>query len=260
MFSQCFIIYDVSLFEGNTPNPPRPRFNSCRSEPRSNAMWITTETTSGSSELCSSVFSSTPSLVTTSVSTMTSCSTNSLLSNGNVDTSNVSPLRSSTPLENGTKGPYLTSSSSSAAAAAAAAATAATSVSMNGNVVAVSNSTAYTTTPTSTAVVSASNTTISSSSSTLSSGGSSTTLTEKPPMIPSEVRSSYRDQPASGSSPPTRDKLCAEDKARRRSNHQQGEHGSNEKLGRCRISNVPRILLDRFLLDINRYLDILSLT
>nr|KAF7430079.1 hypothetical protein H0235_006477 [Vespula pensylvanica] len=204
--SQTTILQVTPTIRSNTPNPPRPRFNSCRSEPRSNAMWIT-ETASGSSELCSSVFSSAPSLVTTSVSTMTSCSTNSLLSNGTVDSSNVSPLRSSTPLEN-------------------AAAAAVTSVSMNGNVVVVS--TAYATTPTSTAVVvSASNTTI---SSTLSGSGAGTTLTEKPPMIPSEVRSSYRDQPASGSSPPTRDKLCAEDKARRRSNHQQGEHGSNEKL------------------------------
>ncbi|XP_046820645.1 protein outspread isoform X3 [Vespa crabro] len=218
--SQTTILQVTPAIRSNTPNPPRPRFNSCRSEPRSNAMWIT-ETTSGSSELCSSVFSSTPSSVTTSVSTMTSCSTNSLLSNGNVDSNNVSPLRSSTPLENGTNGPYLTSSSSSSSSSSSAA----TSVSMNGNVVSVS--TAYTTTPTSTVVVSASNTTI---SSTLSSSGSSTTLTEKPPMIPSEVRSMYRDQPASGSSPPTRDKLCAEDKARRRSNHQQGEHGSNEKL------------------------------
>ncbi|KAI4497164.1 hypothetical protein M0802_007648 [Mischocyttarus mexicanus] len=218
--SQTTILQVTPTIRSNTPNPPRPRFNSCRSEPRSNAIWIS-ETTGGSSELCPSVFSSTASssssLVTTNVVTMTSCSTNSLLSNGNVDSSNVSPLRSSTPLENGTNGPYLTSSSSPSAVA--------TSVSINGNVVVVS--TAYTTTPTSTVVVSSSNTTI---SSTLSNSDSSITLTEKPPMIPNDGKTTYRDQPASGSSPPTRDKLCAEDKARRRSNHQQGEHGSNEKL------------------------------
>ncbi|XP_015172858.1 PREDICTED: protein outspread isoform X3 [Polistes dominula] len=152
--SQTTILQVTPNIRSNTPNPPRPRFNSCRSEPRSNAIWIS-ETTGvgGSSELCSPVFSSTPSLITTSVVTMTSCSTNSLLSNGNVDSSNVSPLRSSTPLEN-----------------------------------------------------------------------------EKPPMIPNDGKTTYRDQPASGSSPPTRDKLCAEDKARRRSNHQQGENGSSEKL------------------------------
>jgi len=62
-------------------------------------------------------------------------------------------------------------------------------------------------------------------------------------MIPNDARSTnYRDQPASSASPPTRDKLRAEDKARRRMN-QQGERtggiigdatgpASGEKLGR----------------------------
>lgn len=65
---------------------------------------------------------------------------------------------------------------------------------------------------------------------------------EKPPMVPNDGRP-YRDQPASSASPPTRDKLRAEDKARRRlnqttQNSQRDERNSsvgvvesNEKLG-----------------------------
>ena len=60
------------------------------------------------------------------------------------------------------------------------------------------------------------------------------TGSEKPPIVPLENRN-YKDQPASSASPPTRDKLRAEDKARRRM-HQQNDRSStsinsNEKLG-----------------------------
>jgi len=195
---------------GNTPNPPRPRFNSCRSEPRSSA-WIS-ET--GTSDLCSSVFSSTPSLVT-SVVTATS---NSVLTNGNTESvseirNSLSPLRS---LENGSTGNYLTTVTST------------TSSSLNGNVCSTIYSTSSTAISTTTTTTTAS---------------SIISLTDKPPMIPNDARSTnYRDQPASSASPPTRDKLRAEDKARRRMN-QQGERtggiigdatgpASGEKLGR----------------------------
>ncbi|CAK9821946.1 Protein outspread [Anthophora retusa] len=205
---QTTILQVTPTIRSNTPNPPRPRFNSCRSEPRSNT-WI--PETAVSTDLCSSVFSSSPSLVTSSVVTTTS---NSPISNGNAENSNdhrtnsnVSPLRTSTPLENGGS-TYLSNVPSTS--------------SMNGSV----SSTVYSTTSTST---------------TMSTGIS---LTEKPPIAPNEGRSSYRDQPASSASPPTRDKLRAEDKARRRMN-QHGERAgtacSGEKLDddACR-----RILLE----------------
>ncbi|XP_050473401.1 myosin phosphatase Rho interacting protein outspread isoform X2 [Bombus vancouverensis nearcticus] len=204
---QTTILQVTPTIRSNTPNPPRPRFNSCRSEPRSNT-WI--PETSVPSDLCPPVFSSTPSLVTNSVVTTTS---NATMSNGNVETnndhrtSNLSPLRTSTPLENGGS-TYLSSVS--------------TTSSMNGNV----SSTVYSTPSTPTTV------------------SSSSSLTEKPPIVPNEGRSSYRDQPASSASPPTRDKLRAEDKARRRMN-QHGERAgtacSGEKLDddACR-----RILLE----------------
>ncbi|PBC33672.1 Protein outspread [Apis cerana cerana] len=194
---------NIYILTGNTPNPPRPRFNSCRSEPRSNT-WISE--TSVPADLCASVFSSTPSLVTNSVVTTTS---NTSMSNGNVVensndhrvTANVSPLRTSTPLENGGS-TYITSVPSTST--------------MNGSV----SSTVYTTTSTSTTV------------------SSVNSLTEKPPIVPNEGRSSYKDQPASSASPPTRDKLRAEDKARRRMN-QHGERTgtacSGEKLGIVRL-------------------------
>ncbi|XP_031371109.1 protein outspread isoform X5 [Apis dorsata] len=207
---QTTILQVTPTIRSNTPNPPRPRFNSCRSEPRSNT-WISSET-NVPADLCASVFSSTPSLVTNSVVTTTS---NTSMSNGNVVensndhrvTANVSPLRTSTPLENGGS-TYITSVPSTST--------------MNGSV----SSTVYTTTSTSTTV------------------SSVNSLTEKPPIVPNEGRSSYKDQPASSASPPTRDKLRAEDKARRRMN-QHGERTgtvcSGEKLDddACR-----RILLE----------------
>ncbi|KOX68453.1 Protein outspread [Melipona quadrifasciata] len=202
---QTTILQVTPTIRSNTPNPPRPRFNSCRSEPRSNP-WI--PETSVPSDLCPSVFSSTPSLVTNSVATTTTAS-NAAMSNGNAESNNdhrtnsMSPLRSNAPLENGGSA-YVSSVPSTSA--------------MNGSV----SSTVYSTTSTSTTTVSA--------------GGS---LTEKPPIAPNEGRSSYRDQPASSASPPTRDKLRAEDKARRRMN-QHGERAGTacpgEKLGR-----YPRI-------------------
>ncbi|XP_072748607.1 protein outspread isoform X3 [Anoplolepis gracilipes] len=211
---QTTILQVTPTIRSNTPNPPRPRFNSCQSEPRSST-WIP-ETGNGTSDLCSSVFSSTPSLVTTSVCTVTN---NSILINGNTESvsevrNNLSPLHTVASLENGSSGSYLPT------------ATTTTTASLNGNIC----STVYPTT----------STTISSSVA---------SLTEKPPMIPSDgARStSYRDQPASSASPPTRDKLRAEDKARRRMN-QQGERtgdttgtASGEKLDddACR-----RILLE----------------
>lgn len=167
-----------------------------------------------SADLCPSVFSSTPSLVTNSVVTTTS--NTSSMSNGNVEnsndhrvTANVSPLRTSTPLENGGSA-YITSVPSTST--------------MNGSV----SSTVYTTTSTSTTV------------------SSVNSLTEKPPIAPNEGRSSYKDQPASSASPPTRDKLRAEDKARRRMN-QHGERTgtacSGEKLGRYIYSNIHSVTL-----------------
>lgn len=210
---------------GNTPNPPRPRFNSCRSEPRSSA-----------SDLCSSVFSSAMSLVTTT--------SNSVLTNGNAESasevslsrSNLSSLRSGTPMENGSAG-YLSTATSTS------------TVSLNGN---VCGTTVYSTAPT---VVATSTTTMTTTTTT----SSVVSLTDKPPMIPNDgTRSSmasYRDQPASSASPPTRDKLRAEDKARRRMN-QQGERTSGiindgtgttsgEKLGRYPTRNAFSPFLTR---------------
>ncbi|XP_053988582.1 protein outspread isoform X2 [Hylaeus volcanicus] len=186
---QTTILQVTPTIRSNTPNPPRPRFNSCRSEPRSSA-WI--PETAVTTDLCPSVFSSSPSLVTSSVVTT---STSPTMSNGNTEGGNehrMSPLRTSTPLENGS---YLTSATSTS--------------SMNGGVA--------------NAVYSTASSTI--SSTTMSSTTSS--LTEKPPIVPSEGRSSYRDQPASSASPPTRDKLRAEDKARRRMN----QHGERATIG-----------------------------
>ncbi|XP_076674012.1 myosin phosphatase Rho interacting protein outspread isoform X2 [Andrena cerasifolii] len=179
---QTTILQVTPTIRSNTPNPPRPRFNSCRSEPRGSA-WI--PETSVSTDLCPSVFSSSPSLVTSNVTTTSSATS---MSNGSAEASNVSPLRTSTPLENGGSSylPPVPSTSS-----------------MNGGVV----STVYSIT----------STTMSTTSS----------LTEKPPVVPSEGRSSYRDQPASSASPPTRDKLRAEDKARRRMN----QHGERASIG-----------------------------
>lgn len=152
--------------------------------------------------------------MTTSVITATS---NNALTNGNAESipeirSNLSPLRA---LENGTAGNYLAAVTTSSSL----------SSSLNGNAIYSTSSTAVSTATTTTA-------------------SSIVSLTDKPPMIPHDgARStSYHDQPASSASPPTRDKLRAEDKARRRMN-QQGERtggiigdtagpASSEKLGR----------------------------
>ncbi|KAK9310721.1 hypothetical protein QLX08_000040 [Tetragonisca angustula] len=207
---QTTILQVTPTIRSNTPNPPRPRFNSCRSEPRSNP-WI--PETSVPSDLCPSAFSSTPSLVTNSVVTTTSSSGSAAMSNGNAESSNdhrtnsVSPLRGNAPLENGGSA-YVSSVPSTS--------------SMNGSV----SSAVYSTTSTSTTTVSA--------------GGS---LTEKPPIAPNEGRSSYRDQPASSASPPTRDKLRAEDKARRRMN-QHGERAGTACPEKLDDDACRRILLE----------------
>ncbi|XP_025163841.1 protein outspread isoform X2 [Harpegnathos saltator] len=212
---QTTILQVTPTIRSNTPNPPRPRFNSCRSEPRGSA-WIP-ENGSGPSELCSSVFSSTPSLVTTSVVT---AANNSVLTNGNAQNAtevrnNLLPLLSTNALlENGSGGSYLTTSQSSTITATTTTTTT-SSLMSNGGVCSTVYSTTTTTVSTATSATS--------SGVVLSSVGS---LNEKPPMIPNDGRSSYRDQPASSASPPTRDKLRAEDKARRRMNQQQDERTS----------------------------------
>lgn len=166
------------------------------------------------------MFSSTPSLVTTTVATATS---SGVLSNGNTDSvaevrNSLPPLRAGAPLENGSTGSYLTTATS-------------TTTSLNGSIC----STVYSTTP---ATISTATTT-----------SNVVSLTEKPPMVPcdSARSTSYRDQPASSASPPTRDKLRAEDKARRRMS-QQGERiigdaastATSEKLGRYSIIHAMR--------------------
>ncbi|EZA59782.1 Protein outspread [Ooceraea biroi] len=198
---QTTILQVTPTIRSNTPNPPRPRFNSCRSEPRSSA-WI--PEAGGASDLCSSVFSSTSSLVTTS---SVATASNNVLTNGNAEStsevnlsrSNLSSLRPGAPLENGSAGNYLGTTTSS-------------TTSLNGN---VCGTTVYSTAPTAVATLTTTTTTTS----------SIVSLIDKPPMIPNDSTRStanYRDQPVSSASPPTRDKLRAEDKARRRMN-QQGE-------------------------------------
>jgi len=216
---------------GNTPNPPRPRFNSCRSEPRSSA-WI--PEVGGASDLCPSVFSSTSSLVTTT--SVVTAAGNSVLTNGNAESApelnprgGLSTLRPGAPLENGS---YLSTAVSPTTAS-----------SLNGNGAAVYS-------VASTAAATSTTTTTTATSSVVS-------LSDKPPMMPNDSARStatYRDQPASSASPPTRDKLRAEDKARRRMN-QQGERAasiigdtaaaaSGEKLGRYPTRNA--VSLDLF--------------
>ncbi|XP_076279051.1 myosin phosphatase Rho interacting protein outspread isoform X2 [Lasioglossum baleicum] len=209
---QTTILQVTPTIRSNTPNPPRPRFNSCRSEPRSNT-WI--PETSVPADLCASVFSSSSSLVTNSVVTTSS---NSVLSNGSSETSNdhrnnsVSPLRTSAPLENGSSS-YLNPVPSTS--------------SMNGTVVSTVYSTTSTSTPSTT----------------------SSSLSEKPPIVPSEGRSSYKDQPASSASPPTRDKLRAEDKARRRMN----QHGERANTGpACSTEKLDDDACRRILLEHER--------
>ncbi|XP_032679665.1 protein outspread isoform X3 [Odontomachus brunneus] len=208
---QTTILQVTPTIRSNTPNPPRPRFNSCRSEPRGSA-WIP-ESGSGPSELCSSVFSSTPSLVTTSV--VTAANSNALANGQNAAElrNNLPPLLSGgAPLENGSTGSYLTTGVSTSTTTTTTTTT--SSSSMNGGVCSAVYSTTTTTVSTATSATP--------SGVVLSSVGS---LSEKPPMIPNDGRLGYRDQPASSASPPTRDKLRAEDKARRRMN-QQGERTS----------------------------------
>ncbi|XP_012272880.1 protein outspread isoform X2 [Orussus abietinus] len=206
---QTTILQVTPTIRSNTPNPPRPRFNSCRSEPRSTSTsWITE---SSAPDLCSPNFpaTSTPTTLSSTSTTNTLLSTSLNGTMGLVCTAENGTLKNglsgtrSTPLENGTHG--------------------------------------FSSPPT------VSNSTISGVSPSSGISTSPTVGSEKPPMVPNESRT-YRDQPASSASPPTRDKLRAEDKARRRMGQQQGERnttvttvGSNEKLDddACR-----RILLE----------------
>ncbi|XP_076382798.1 myosin phosphatase Rho interacting protein outspread isoform X3 [Megalopta genalis] len=227
---QTTILQVTPTIRSNTPNPPRPRFNSCRSEPRSNT-WI--PEASVPSDLCSSVFSSSSSLVTSSVVTTSS---SSVTSNGSSEASSehrnnsVSPLRSGGPLENGSSG-YLAAvsvpSSSPSPSPSPSPSTSTATSAMNGATVGAVYSSA-------------------------SSGGPSTSgssLTEKPPIVPSEGRSSYKDQPASSASPPTRDKLRAEDKARRRMN----QHGERPSSGpACSTEKLDDDACRRILLEHER--------
>ncbi|XP_078044658.1 myosin phosphatase Rho interacting protein outspread isoform X3 [Augochlora pura] len=229
---QTTILQVTPTIRSNTPNPPRPRFNSCRSEPRSNT-WI--PEASVPSDLCSSVFSSSSSLVTSSV---VATSSSSVMSNGSSETSSdhrnnsVSPLRSGGgPLENGSTS-YLasmtvTSSSSSPSPSPLPATSSTTTTAMNGSAVGAVYSSAPSSGPST----------------------SSSSLTEKPPIVPSEGRSSYKDQPASSASPPTRDKLRAEDKARRRMN----QHGERPSSGpACSTEKLDDDACRRILLEHER--------
>lgn len=216
-------------FQGNTPNPSRPRFNSCRSEPRSNSnnhsghsggldstAWISDaknkKNSHNSLDHCPSTYCSTPTL--THGVTKNQNDSNDLLNNGTCSVEMKS--RVNTPLENGTSDSYLTKLSSSTA-------------NVNGssaNITPIMNS----------------------------------LLTEKPPIISGttgsvttntdERASPYRDQPASGASPPTRDKLRSEDKARRRMN-QQGKRIITNNIGDSAVGSVEnlgwRIRLNHYL-------------
>jgi len=178
------------------------------------------------------VFSSTSSLATTT--SVVTAAGNSVLTNGNAESapepnarSGLSTLlRPGAPLENGS---YLSTVAS------------ATTTSLNGNA----------------AVYSMASTAAASTTTTTTTTTTIVSLIDKPPMMPNDnARSTaiYRDQPASGASPPTRDKLRAEDKARRRMN-QQGERtsiigdaaaaASGEKLGRYPTRNAVSLGLLR---------------
>ncbi|XP_014212324.1 uncharacterized protein LOC106642148 isoform X2 [Copidosoma floridanum] len=207
---QTTILQITPTVRSNTPNPSRPRFNSCRSEPRgSSTSWIPEATSS----LCNSAFSSlsdslasSPSITTTTAkptaTTPQNSTTNGLATTytGHNNKENVSCDQlavkdssvnnnnniNSSPLRNGTGvHAYATSS-----------------ITINGTMppIAVSSSPACAT------------------PATTSLAGS--VCSEKPPICKSsscaESARSYKDQPASSASPPTRDKLRAEDKARRR--------------------------------------------
>ncbi|XP_043469870.1 protein outspread-like isoform X2 [Leptopilina heterotoma] len=197
---QSTILQVTPTIRSNTPNPPRPRFNS--------TSWI--QESSGADLITSSFSSISGSPSVNSTHGLIKNSTNSLLSstlNGGTDSScdgsllraNVSPLRNSN-FENGNIHSYVSSTTNS----------------INGNSSGIANATASVNTLTAIVL------TTSPTASSLLSGP------EKPPIGPSESRN-YKDQPASSASPPTRDKLRAEDKARRRM-HQQNERCSSTSI------------------------------
>ncbi|XP_066599345.1 protein outspread isoform X3 [Prorops nasuta] len=267
---QTSILQVTPTIRSNTPNPQRPRFNSCRSEPRSSSgptvSWLSE---SDSSKHENSSLTSDPDNTTQQqhhhhlnyrqqnhrYHHYHHHHHHHLLEDGEHLRSNGSPSRSSPrERENGTLASYLTSNiaetpvssvsttSTSSSFEATSKATSTTSDILSSNTVATyTTAVANTNTSTTTSTTAATVTTDSTGSINSLILADSTTLTEKPPIVPSETRSVYRDQPASSASPPTRDKLRAEDKARRRliqehrsdsfsgiSNN--GSSGSNEKL------------------------------
>ncbi|XP_015114889.1 protein outspread isoform X2 [Diachasma alloeum] len=171
---QTTILQVSSSIRSNTPDPLRPRFNSCRSESRSSTAWsaeVSNHSPSGS------VSPSEPYVSSNNRASSISC----ISENGNSlsRTSMVSPVRSAS-LENGSVYNY----------------PGAPSVTVNGTIVQRSGGSS-----------------VGASSGVMSS--------EKASILPgtNDTRS-YLDHPASSASPPTRDKLRAEDKARRRMNQQ----------------------------------------
>ncbi|XP_063972956.1 protein outspread isoform X2 [Diachasmimorpha longicaudata] len=171
---QTTILQVSSSIRSNTPDPLRPRFNSCRSESRSSTAWSADVSNHNSSGTVSPNESYVTSNNRTSSISCISENGNSL-SRTNV----VSPVRS-TSLENGSVYNYPS----------------APSVTVNGGIVQRSSGASV--------------------------GGSTGVMnSEKTSILPgtSDTRS-YLDHPASSASPPTRDKLRAEDKARRRMSQQ----------------------------------------
>ncbi|XP_043274219.1 protein outspread isoform X2 [Venturia canescens] len=196
---QTTILQVTPTIRSKTPNPPRPRFNSCRSEPRGS--W---KPEANSQELCNSSFVGVT--TNTSVTTQNNTSASKMVNNDG-------PLTSEITNENGSSVNCVNENGN-----ANARTTRDLQISPlrnvlleNGNGHLSLNGTAQN----STNLENSNNSTIHNVS-----GNSSSPLlvgSEKPPMVPNDGRP-YRDQPASSASPPTRDKLRAEDKARRRLN------------------------------------------
>ncbi|XP_012265785.2 protein outspread isoform X2 [Athalia rosae] len=218
---QATILQVPPGIRSNTPNPPRPRFNSCRSEPRvSNSTWI-----SDAAEL-----SSPKSVAVIQSVAMNGTHASPVSSNVATTTTTTTTSSSLMRTENGISTSYPTPTTNQS--------------NVNGGTSGIPTSvtcaTSGTTTTTSAAV---------SSPSTQNVGP------EKPPIVPAGESRQYRDQPASSASPPTRDKLRADDKARRRMNQQNDQRSaatsnvqSAEKLDVCFPSQndetCRRILLE----------------
>ena len=214
------------MLTGNTPNPPRPRFNSCRSEPRSTST-TSWNPESNNQDLCNSTFSSINNSPVSNSSNMASSGSvnDSVLTNSNINGN--SSTKNSIPC--GTENGNLTRGGTNPQISPLR-----NSLLENGSVDSISSNTS---------LISVNGT------SQLNISGNSMIAvgSEKPPMVPNDGRT-YRDQPASSASPPTRDKLRAEDKARRRINQNQinqqqrpptSNVENNEKLGQyTNLSNL----------------------